>query len=231
MPPKKPSPLRLPALALALALTLAPTQADDARQEALADLLTAYDTHSGNIDNILKLKYAVNDAVIASTLQSLAGESFPTFGAGEVKIYEFSDYQCGYCRRVFTALDAAAQAGDATIALIEYPILGDMSNAAARHALAAHKQGKFALFHRRLMGGGRPITDDLLRQTALESGLNMPQLERDLNAPAISAQLEQNFKLAALLKITGTPALIINNTVYRGALREPDLKRLITQAK
>lgn len=68
---------------------------------------------------------------------------------GNVTMTEFFDYNCPYCRQVAPIM-AQASADDPQLRIVykEFPILGPDSVFAAKAALAADKQGKYAAFHK-----------------------------------------------------------------------------------
>ena len=70
---------------------------------------------------------------------------------GDVTVVEFFDYNCCYCKRVAPAVKALIKA-DANVRVVykEFPILGPSSLLAAKAALAAHRQGKYVVFHEAL---------------------------------------------------------------------------------
>ena len=69
-----------------------------------------------------------------------------------ITIYEFSDYNCGYCKRIFIDLQAVlAEQPDVRLVVKEFPILAETSVLAAKAAVAAQRQGKFRQFHIAMM--------------------------------------------------------------------------------
>src|SRR6516164_1874199 len=72
---------------------------------------------------------------------------------GDVTLVEFFDYRCPYCKQVHPRLqELLADDRQLRIAYKEFPILGSVSVAAARAALAAHRQSKYQAFHDAMMG-------------------------------------------------------------------------------
>ncbi len=61
-----------------------------------------------------------------------------------VPVAIFTDYACPYCRTLEAQLDADAEALGLAIRRHELPILGPSSVTAARGALAAARQGRYA---------------------------------------------------------------------------------------
>ena len=78
---------------------------------------------------------------------------------GDVTVVEFFDYNCGYCRRALTdVVKLTNDDGKVRLVLKELPIFGEDSEAAAKIALAADKQGKYFEMHQKLFtefGQGR----------------------------------------------------------------------------
>ena len=64
-----------------------------------------------------------------------------------VTIYEFSDYNCGYCKRIFADLQSVlSEQSDVKLVVKEFPILAESSVVAAKAAIAAQRQGNFQIF-------------------------------------------------------------------------------------
>lgn len=219
-------------LRLVLVLSLAAGGASAAsKEEAMESLFQSYEAGRGGVDSLLKLRYAFNDALLQAALAGLDDSAFPALGAAgsERVFYEFSDYQCGYCRRMYPLLATASEDGGVKIALIEFPILGPLSEKAARYALAAHRQGGYEKFHDHLMRGSGPLSEEKLDDAVRAAQLDKAQLEIDSSSAAVDAQIEANYKLAALLGISGTPAFIIDGEIYPGALPEKHFMRLVQE--
>ena len=152
---------------------------------------------------------------------SQAATSAEALDEGSV-VLEFSDYQCGFCKRMFGVL----QKVPTRVRVIEFPILGPLSQTAARYALAAENQGRYADFHIALMNKGRLAPEDL-DATAEHLGLDMEQLRADINSEEVSAKINRNFQLAQLLGVRGTPFLVIKGKPYSGAIPEETLRSLL----
>lgn len=138
----------------------------------------------------------------------------PTIGAadGNPVIVEFFDYQCGHCKEMQPVIDALfKQNKNLKVILKELPIFGNDSQYAAQAALAAAKQGKYAVFHQALFKAPNPLTKDKIMQLAKSIGLDTKKLSSDMNSPEIKKQIRDNFQLAQKLKLVGTPAMVIAN--------------------
>ena len=87
---------------------------------------------------------------------------------------------------------------------------------AARAALAAARQGKYAAFHHALMGYRGRLTDEVTFATAKDVGLDLEKLRRDMSSPEIGDQIIANYNLARALKVSVTPGYIVNAHVLSG---------------
>lgn len=151
---------------------------------------------------------------------------------GDVTIVEFFDYRCGYCRRVMpTMLNAVKEDGNVRIVFKEFPILSPQSRIAARAALAAEKQGKYMEFHTALMNLEANITESLVVALAKSMKLDADQLAKDMNSEEVKAEIEANYALAEKLRIRGTPAFVIGETLVPGAIDKEEMQKLIAEAR
>ena len=78
------------------------------------------------------------DALFRSPLSYTAGNA-----NGDVTVVEFFDYNCGFCKRALPEVVKLTETDPKVrVVLKELPIFGEESEAAAKAALAAGKQGK-----------------------------------------------------------------------------------------
>ncbi len=147
---------------------------------------------------------------------------------GDVTIVEFFDYNCGYCKSVFHPIrDAILQDGNIRFVFKDFPILGDSSLFAAKAALAAGKQGKYVEYHTALMDHRGPKDDASITAMATKLGLDLARFKADMNSPEIQQQLEADIKLGQTLGVNGTPAFVVGDKFYPGALDADSFKKLV----
>lgn len=152
--------------------------------------------------------------------------------SAEVVIVEFFDYNCSHCRRMAEVIRRAQQDDDQLrIIYKEFPILSRGSIFAARAALAAHRQGKYAVLHAALMDSREDLTELNILQIATQAGLDIEKLKADMNDPEIDATLNRNLRLANALKITATPTMIIGDNILEGSTDLESLQALVQTAK
>jgi len=151
---------------------------------------------------------------------------------GDVVIVEFFDYRCPYCTKVAQPLREAIQAdGNIRLVMKEFPILGPDSQFAARAALAAGQQELYEPFHFALMNAKGKVDQPAVMTIARQVGLDIERLKTDMQSPEVDAVLRRNFELAEILEISGTPAFVIGDEIYPGALDMRTLKAKVAEAR
>jgi protein-disulfide isomerase len=151
---------------------------------------------------------------------------------GDVTIVEFSDYQCPYCKRAHASVKQVL-ASDGKIRLVfkDLPILGEPSRIAALAALAARAQNKHLALHNALMEYNGKLDRDRIMEIAASVGLDMAQLQKDMEDPKLKAIIDRNMALASALGVRGTPAFVIGKQFVPGAVDADTLKQMIADAR
>lgn len=174
-------------------------------------------------------------AAIAEQAEALfRGAEDPVKGnpRGSVTVVEFFDARCGYCKQLHPVVEQLLRRqSDVRLVLKDLPILGPNSLLASRALLAAQRQGKYAELHDALLKLREEPVEPVLRREAERLGLDWARLRRDMDDPAIARRLEANTRLAGLLRIEGTPALVIGETLVPGAVDLATLERLVAEAR
>jgi protein-disulfide isomerase len=158
----------------------------------------------------------------------------PTGGnpAGDVTIVEFNDYQCPYCKRAHQAMKSVVGAdGKIKVIYKDLPILGEPSRIASLAALASVKQGKHQALHNALMEFGGKLDREKILEIAASVGLDVAQLEKDMEDPKLRQIIDRNMALAGALGVRGTPAFVIGKQFVPGAVDVASLKQLIAEAR
>ncbi|HUC66712.1 MAG TPA: DsbA family protein [Stellaceae bacterium] len=245
--------MRAPFLRLVLGLLLvlplaAPTRADEpltpAQKAAVEKII--HDYFMAHPDFMVEVLHAAEEklkaeqandakqAIAAKRDELLHDASAPVGGnpKGDVTIVEFFDYRCPYCKEVEPSLDALLQQ-DPKLRIVykEFPVLGPASVYASRIALAARQQGKYAAFHKAMMGTKGEVTDDVVLKVATSVGIDVEKAKADMNAPEIDDLIKRNYALADALDIQGTPAFVIGDTLIPGATDIAKLRALIAEQR
>ena len=146
----------------------------------------------------------------------------------DVTIYEFFDYNCGYCKSVMQNIfNIYKKDKKVEIVFVEYPILSNSSLSAAIASLAARNQKKYFEFHSKLMKHTGKIDDKLLLSFAKDLKIDQKKLKSDYSNKKLMLIINKNREIANRLNLRGTPAFIIGNKIYPGAMSEKDLEEAI----
>jgi len=149
-----------------------------------------------------------------------------------VTLVEFFDYQCPYCKQMAGDLiELAREDTDLRIVFKEFPVFGAESSLAARAALAADKQGKYAEFHLGIMKLRGAPSEAAIMRLAASLGLDEARFSSDMQSDAIEATIQENYKLAQEIGVRGTPAFIIGNKLIPGAMSADELRALIARTR
>ena len=159
-------------------------------------------------------------------------ENLPRIGNLDSKliIVEFIDYNCGYCKKTLPTIAKLMQNFDnIQIVFIDYPILSDSSEIAARASLAANEQDLYFEYHSVLLNNKKSIDEDVLYKIARELSLDIEKFKEDMYSEKIRNNLTKNLKFANSLKIRGTPTFIIGKQILPGAYDYEKLKKIILE--
>jgi protein-disulfide isomerase len=151
---------------------------------------------------------------------------------GDVTLVEFFDYNCPYCRRAMTTLDALLKSDPKLrIVLRDLPIVHPPESVeVAKIALAAKNQlpaEKFWDFHKKLFSASRIVAKPQALQVAKEAGLDMGRLDKDSESDVVKAALIDSDRLSQILNLRGTPAFVLGDEVVFGAQDEEEMKAQI----
>jgi protein-disulfide isomerase len=137
---------------------------------------------------------------------------------GKQTLVEFTDFACTFCRRsVADVQQLIAARPDLRVVVRELPILTPESTDAAKMALAAAAQGRYAAFHAAMFAIGHPSADTIA-QAAASAGLDMARAQATIADPATDAEIERNLEYARQLGFSGTPAWVAGNRLVSGAV-------------
>ena len=212
----------------------------------IVSLSHSHEINKNNIETIIKDFLKKNPEYIKSTLDNykisqenqkkqkaiklLEDIDNPGFfhKQADITIYEFFDYNCGYCKSVVkTIMDVLSEDKKINFVFVEFPILSQQSYFAAKAALASKKQNLYNQFHLSLMKIKGRVNEEKVFNIAKKIGLDLSQLRIDMNNPQIEKQLLKNREIAKLLGLNGTPAFVIGDIIYSGALNLNNLKEII----
>jgi protein-disulfide isomerase len=151
---------------------------------------------------------------------------------GSVRVVEFFDYNCAYCKRALPDMLSLLKTDpDLKFVLKEFPVLGPGSVEAARVAVAARMQDpsgkKYLEFHQKLLGGRGPADKTRALAVAKEVGFDMTRIEKDMSSDEVKTTIDEDMKLADALGVSGTPSYVVEDELVVGAVGLDALKEKI----
>jgi protein-disulfide isomerase len=160
----------------------------------------------------------------------------PSLGnpSGNLTVVEFFDYQCPYCKKMAPELAKLVQDdGNIKIVLKDWPIFGDVSVLAAKLALAAKYQDKYAQAHDALIGADTKLTEATVNDLLAKAGVDVAAATTDLQAheKSIDDLLARNSAQAEAFGFQGTPGFIVGTFRVPGVLEMNVFKQVIADAR
>ncbi len=183
--------------------------------------------------NVFSLSFAEDDQNLASfIIRNYETASLPTVGNSEADytIIEFFDYRCGYCSKQANDFQKLLNNTDnVKIIYMEWPIFGDISDTAAKIALIVWQRHPNLYFeiHNQFMQLGSKMKKVSLVDILNKVDLNGEEIFQEAVSQKSNDIIEANMKLAKSLGLRGTPASIVNDSIYPGYLQYKTLETLI----
>ena len=183
--------------------------------------------------NIFSISFAEDDQNLASfIIRNYETAALPTVGNNDADytIIEFFDYRCGYCSKQANDFQKLLNNTDnVKIIYMEWPIFGDISDTAAKIALIVWQRYPNLYFevHNQFMQLGPKMKKVSIVDILNKIELNGEEIFQEAISQKSNDIIEANMKLAKSLGLRGTPASIVNDSIYPGYLQYKTLETLI----
>ncbi len=132
----------------------------------------------------------------------------------KVTVVEFSDYQCPFCGQAEGLVNQVLETYPKDVKLVykQFPLTSIHPNAmpASKAALAAGRQGKFWEMQHLLFENQRQLGPEKYTEFAEKLQLDVPQFQKDMEAPEILAQINREMQEGRSADVTGTPTIFVN---------------------
>lgn len=177
---------------------------------------------------------------ITNNPKDVIGDS-PVMGsdAYEVVLLEFSDFECPFCSRAHSTLQAFMDKHSETVTLsykhLPLQQIHPQAIPAAQASWAAQQQDKFWEYHDRLFENQSRLGDELYETIARDLGLDLEQFNGDRPADAAQLAIQKDLDLAQQLQLSGTPFFILASTktskmeTFSGALSLEQFEAQLTK--
>ncbi len=153
-------------------------------------------------------------------------EGVPAKGSAEapIRVVEFSDFLCPFCRNLAGALGGFMPQSQGRVAIFfkNYPLDQACNPAMTRTVhegacelalggVCAEEQGNFWLYHDRIFSQPptNPSNEDVVR-LATEAGLEANALRQCLSSPSARAKLDRDIAEGRRLQVNATPTVFVN---------------------
>jgi protein-disulfide isomerase len=165
---------------------------------------------------------------------SLGAGGHPTLGPKDapVKMIEFADFQCPFCKRSEDAVQAVHKKYGNQVQLIfmDFPLsFHPHAMPAANAARCAGSQGKFWQYHDALFADQSKLDPADLKATAKTLGLNMAKFNACFDKDQYSKEIQQDLNEGHKLNVNGTPTFFINGREVVGAQPAENIEGIIDQ--
>ena len=190
----------------------------------------------------LVMIFGLTDANFAEDQSSLAKfvvrnynlQEVPNVGSDnpDYVIVEFFDYRCGYCsKQAYDYAKLLESHKNVQIIYLEFPIFGGISETASKLAMNVWQQKPDLYFqiHNEFMKLGPKMKKNKLIQLLDANGFDGESMFLKAKSEENNIIIDSNIQIAKNLGLRGTPASIVNDTIFPGYVGLAKLKQIISQ--
>lgn len=156
----------------------------------------------------------------------------------KVKVEEFSDFQCPFCKQFATTqeqalVDKYVTTGKIQIKFVPFAFLGQESVKAAEASLCAADQNKFWEYHDLLFESQKgenqgAFTRDLFVQLANDLSLDGTKFQECVDKGTHSQEVSDNVKYGQGKGVNGTPYFLVNDKLVDSSQLEAAIEAALT---
>jgi len=173
--------------------------------------------------NLPKVKY-----------KHLVTKDDPSIGnpSAKVRIVEFSDFQCPYCRKSYPIIQSLLKKYGDQIYFVyrDFPLPSHPdARKAAEAGECAQDQGEFWNMHNMIFDNQENIKVPDLQRYATKVGINMKIFNKCLLSGKYAKEVEDDYKVGQYVGVSGTPSFFINDNIIRGFITFEEMERIIDE--
>ncbi len=186
---------------------------------------------SGQVRSQLEAQYKNTEPLKITGTDAIWGsKNAPT------TLVAFVDYQCPYCKDLYGNLKKIEkdyiETGKVKVIFRDLPLrMHKNARQLAAAVECARKEGKFWEMADRVLTSKEKFDSTMLTQWANQLGLDPVAIENCTGNPKILDEVLVDIKEARSRKLTGTPAVFINDVFYRGTIPASDLRAIFEGKK
>ena len=138
-----------------------------------------------------------------------------------ITLVEYGDYECPYCAQAYMITKEIQERLGSKLCFVfrNFPLTKVRPHAykAAIAAETAAAQGKFWEMYDYLFKHGQVVTEDNLRRSAANLGLNVARFDREFLDLTYSRHVDEDIQSGKSSGVKSTPTFFINGDSYNGA--------------
>ena len=154
---------------------------------------------------------------------------------GDIRLVEFIDYRCGYCRRAHDEVAELVNSdGNIRITIKEFPILGEDSMASSRFAIAVkHIAGddSYDMAKDMLIALKSEASEPALRRLAAQLGVDADAVIARMSHDDVTREIQATRSLAQRLSISGTPTFVLEGSLIRGYVPLEQMRAMVAEQR
>lgn len=163
-------------------------------------------------------------------VQVPAGEPSRGPEQAKVTVVEFSDFDCPFCRKAHPIVEQLLNEYGDRIRFVyrDFPLANHQRAVpAAEAARCAGEQGKYWEYFQTLMGGQGNLSDEALKKTASDKGLDLASFTACYESRRHQASVQTALEGGRQLGVTATPTFFINGRRLVGAPAYDQFKSIV----
>lgn len=183
-----------------------------------------------------ELSKKAKEGIIKYKDQIFNDPNTPSVGPADadVSVVEFFDYHCGYCKQALGSIIKLLES-DKKVRVVfkEFPILSEDSRYGAKAALAVHRiaKDKYFDFHKAMYTVKGKINEAFVLAEAAKLGIDANKLKAEIANPEIEKIIDADKDLGMKLGVQGTPAIIIGEKLFPGAVPLEVMQKAIAELR
>jgi protein-disulfide isomerase len=195
-------------------------------QDTFAELTGGYASQA-SVENI--------NAASRPAIPKLETTDDPYLGPAQasVVVVEFGDFECPYCRQIFSDLREITVKYQDRVKFIfrDFPLseIHAQAQAAAEAANCAFQQGneKFWAYHDKLFQNQENLSEANYKIFARQIGLDEQRFEKCLASGETRAEINEDFLDGAAQGVTGTPTFFFNGRKVQGVIPKDKFEKAL----
>ena len=167
---------------------------------------------------------------LINQLKLFQNNMFLGFNNSNKVIYEFVDYNCGYCQKLHKVLiELFNKDTDVRVEILQLPVLGKSSIDLSKMVIASSLSGDFEKVHNYLYSSKRRYDNAEVFADLFLMDIDIKLLKENMNSPEVISTLNRHKELSDMFKFNGTPALIIGGQIIPGYIELSKLMEILLE--